>query len=91
MSYSGTVKNGVIVLERSARLKDGTRVRVHAIPEQSHAPRKKSATTKAKRKPAPEKLSSMAKMLLKYAGKVKGLPADFAEQHDHYLYGTPKR
>ncbi len=29
--------------------------------------------------------------LLKLAGKAKDLPADFAEQHDHYIHGTPKR
>ena len=25
------------------------------------------------------------------AGKAKGLPPDFAEQHDHYVHGRPKR
>jgi hypothetical protein len=30
-------------------------------------------------------------MLLKHAGKAEGLPEDLADQHDHYLYGTPKR
>ena len=29
--------------------------------------------------------------LLKLAGLAKDLPADFAEQHDHYIHGTPKR
>jgi hypothetical protein len=29
--------------------------------------------------------------LLKYAGCMPDLPADFAEQHDHYIHGTPKR
>lgn len=29
--------------------------------------------------------------LLKLAGTVEGLPADMAENHDHYLYGTPKK
>lgn len=29
--------------------------------------------------------------LLKLAGTVEGLPADLAENHDHYLYGTPKK
>jgi hypothetical protein len=29
--------------------------------------------------------------LLKLAGAAKGLPADFAAQHDHYIHGTPKR
>lgn len=25
------------------------------------------------------------------AGSAKGLPKDAASQHDHYLYGTPKK
>jgi hypothetical protein len=29
--------------------------------------------------------------LLKLAGTVNDLPADMAEQHDHYLHGTPRR
>jgi len=29
--------------------------------------------------------------LLEIAEKVHGLPTDFAEQHDHYIHGTPKR
>ena len=29
--------------------------------------------------------------LLKLAGTVDGLPPDMAENHDHYLYGTPKK
>jgi hypothetical protein len=29
--------------------------------------------------------------LLKYAGCLKDLPADFAAEHDHYIHGTPKR
>ncbi len=29
--------------------------------------------------------------LLKYAGALSDMPADFAEQHDHYIHGTPKR
>jgi hypothetical protein len=29
--------------------------------------------------------------LLSLAGKAEHLPADAADQHDHYLYGTPKR
>lgn len=31
------------------------------------------------------------KSLLELAGTAEGLPPDFAEQHDHYLHGTPKR
>ena len=29
--------------------------------------------------------------LLKLAGTAKNLPPDFAEEHDHYIHGTPRR
>jgi hypothetical protein len=29
--------------------------------------------------------------LLKIAGRIKGLPSDFARNHDHYLHGLPKK
>jgi predicted DNA-binding antitoxin AbrB/MazE fold protein len=35
--------------------------------------------------------SSVGKRLLKHAGTVADLPKDLAEQHDHYIHGTPKR
>ena len=37
------------------------------------------------------KKPTLADRLLKHAGKVPGLPVDMAEQHDHYIHGTPKR
>lgn len=38
-----------------------------------------------------EKASTLGQRLLKLAGIAKGLPSDLAQQHDHYLYGTPKK
>lgn len=35
--------------------------------------------------------SSLGEALLRHAGQAVGLPEDMAEQHDHYLHGTPKR
>jgi hypothetical protein len=35
--------------------------------------------------------SPLGEALLKLAGTAVGLPADMAEQHDHYIHGTPKR
>jgi hypothetical protein len=29
--------------------------------------------------------------LLKIAGHIEGLPADFARNHDHYLHGLPRK
>ena len=35
--------------------------------------------------------SPLGEALLKLAGTAVSLPADMAEQHDHYIHGTPKR
>jgi hypothetical protein len=34
---------------------------------------------------------TLREVLLRSAGCMSDLPADFAEQHDHYIHGTPKR
>ncbi len=36
-------------------------------------------------------LKSLSERLLSVAGTAVGLPPDMAENHDHYLHGTPKR
>jgi hypothetical protein len=35
--------------------------------------------------------AAWANEMLKLAGTVDDLPPDLAEDHDHYLHGTPKR
>lgn len=39
---------------------------------------------------ASESPQPIGQKLAKLAGVVKDWPADFAENHDHYLHGTPK-
>ena len=39
----------------------------------------------------PGRPPTLAERLLKHAGTVPDLPPDLAEQHDHYIHGTPKR
>ena len=41
--------------------------------------------------PVEETAQPTLTFLLKYAGCMPDLPADFAAQHDHYIHGTPKR
>ncbi len=41
--------------------------------------------------PLTDRKPTLAERLLKHAGTVTDLPADMAEQHDHYIHGTPKR
>ncbi len=42
-------------------------------------------------KPAEDHPQSLRELLLQSAGCMSDLPADFAEQHDHFIHGTPKR
>lgn len=39
----------------------------------------------------PEAASPLGRRLLHLAGTANDLPADMADQHDHYLHGQPKR
>lgn len=39
----------------------------------------------------PPQLSPLTQMMLSHAGTVDDWPADFALNHDHYLYGADKR
>ena len=38
-----------------------------------------------------ESAASLGELLRDVAGKGQNLPADGSTQHDHYIYGTPKR
>lgn len=42
-------------------------------------------------KPMEDQPKTLREILLKSAGCMTNLPADLAEQHDHYIHGTPKR
>ena len=37
-----------------------------------------------------EQLASLREGLVKFAGIVEDMPEDFSENHDFYLYGTPR-
>ena len=48
--------------------------------------------TRVKITPAPlETPKSFGERFAQFKGSVPDLPADLAEQHDHYRLGTPKR
>ncbi|MHB8902173.1 MAG: hypothetical protein ACYC6Y_25730 [Thermoguttaceae bacterium] len=79
MVYRGRVKNGVVVLDPSIALPEGSEVLVEIAPTESEEPL------------FDEQGRTLGQKLMKYAGRAVGLPDDAAIQHDHYLYGTPKR
>jgi hypothetical protein len=76
MTFRGRVSNGVIILETSKSLPEGTEVIVRPV----------SGSLPRRRRPA-----KVAKGLLKLSGSAKGLPADASRNIDHYLYGHSKR
>jgi hypothetical protein len=86
MTYIGKVKDGVVVLRKSAELPEGTVVRV--LPVKRTVKSRKRKAVKARKG---RKTESLSEMFLSLAGTVKGLPSDYAENHDHYAHGTPKR
>ena len=77
MTLHGQVRGGVIVFDPPVALPEGAEVQVQVIQSPAEAP--------------PTELPSLYERLKPFVGAAKGLPADLAEQHDHYLYGTPKR
>jgi hypothetical protein len=79
MTYKGHVQNGVVVLDDPSDLPNGTQVEV--LPVKAAAPAPDSQGTEG----------TWAERLAPFIGCLDGLPSDFAENHDHYLYGVPKR
>lgn len=72
----GKMVNGHVVLDEPSNLEEGTEVRVTPI----------LSTPKTN-----GEHDSLSKMLLSFAGTIDGLPEDLALNHDHYLYGVPKK
>jgi hypothetical protein len=73
MSFTGQVKEGVVVFDGPGRPPEGAAVRVEEV---------------AVAKDEPPTWGEVFKDLI---GAVDGLPDDMAENHDHYIHGSPKR
>ena len=86
---TGTVHQGVIVMDEGVELSEGQIVKVIIErPEAAASPPKPAITGTAESLSA---LTPLAQFMLSIAGTVDGLPPDFALNHDHYLYGAEKR
>jgi hypothetical protein len=79
MVYKGHVEKGIVVLDDPVALPDGLKVQIELLP----AGQAGIVTD--------DNTETLGQKLLKHAGKAIGLPPDLAENHDHYLYGTPKK
>jgi len=74
----GRIQKGVVVFTAPIALPEGTVVIVRPCPHRC-------------RKGAGRRPKSLYELLKPVIGRAKDLPPDFSVNHDHYLYGTPKR
>jgi hypothetical protein len=77
VTYRGTVRHGVVVLEGGVTLDEGTPVEVRAV-----------AVARAS---SPAGAGTIWEEMAAVRGTVDGFPADAARNLDHYLYGLQKR
>ena len=78
MTLHGHIENGMIVLDQSVPLPEGAAVEVQIVMPQPPI--------------VPEtELPTLAESLKDFIGILEDLPEDAAINHDHYLYGTPKK
>lgn len=78
MTYRGHVKDGVVVLDEPAALPEGASVEVAVCPDGLSDEEVRNSPT-------------LYETLKDYIGIADDLPADFAENHDHYIHGAPKK
>jgi hypothetical protein len=79
MVVLGRVRSGAIVIEGEIDLPEGARVRIEVL---NHLEPKNEEN---------ESQLTLFERLKDVAGIAKGLLADLAAQHDHYIHGQPKR
>ena len=91
-TYTGEVRNGVVVFDagEAPPLPEGTKVQVEPIGE-GGPPLADGRERPAEPVDMEAAIRDLSRRLLSLAGICEGLPSDFAEQHDHYIHGTPKR
>jgi hypothetical protein len=79
MVYHGRIERGRIVLDEPLALPDGTEVELRAL-----QPSAAKSESEGAGKTLYDRLSNVI-------GTAEGLPGDAALNHDHYLYGLPRK
>lgn len=77
MTFTGHIRDGAVVFDSPVPLPNGTAVNV--------------TPAAAEVVPQAGRPKTLVERWAGIAGLTVDLPADAAAQHDHYLYGTPKR
>jgi hypothetical protein len=76
MTYRGHVRGGVVVIDAPTSPPEGATVEVRLTTDSTDVS---------------QRGETLADLLGDLAGRAVDLPPDASENHDHYLYGVPKR
>lgn len=82
MTYRGRMEHGVIVPEEPIDIENGVSVLFEVMVNPSSDEASLESTANG---------LTITKLLSRFTGKAQTLPADAAENLDHYLYGQPKK
>jgi hypothetical protein len=82
MTYQGTVQHGIIVLNNGQMLPEGAVVQIVVEPKEANPEEDDGA---------PSIWDDLVRLGREVESLPCDLPEDYAINHDHYLYGTPKR
>ncbi len=77
MTYRGKFVRGTVILPQDVEIPEGAEVEVTPVPVQGSGGQ-------------PEEGPTLYEMLKDFVGVCEG-PEDLAENHDHYIHGTPKK
>jgi len=91
MTYRGKVKDGVIVLQLGLHLPEGTDVEVCVAADRNSSAESVDSETPTAEESRGDKPRTLYERMKPIIGIANDLPTDFANNHDHYIHGTPKR
>lgn len=84
MSYRGRIKNGVVEFKEAVPLAEGTEVEVDVVGVSSEERLQALPETEGE-------IPTLYEQFRDFIGIANDLPEDMAENHDHYIHGTPKK
>ncbi len=87
MSFRGKILGGGIVLEKPSDLPDGTEVVIEPT-DPSICTQTAEETPSAPQHSEP---TTLGQRLMQFSGIVSSMRKDGSRNHDHYIYGTPKK
>lgn len=85
MGYKGHIKNGVVEFEEPIPLSEGAPVEVTPS-ELGNGEKPVEFGSEVE-----GEIPTLYERFKDFIGCIDDLPPDFAENHDHYIHGTPKR